>query len=135
MKRIRYLRIIRENLEGIILMPDDLKLVQINNISETMSINSYQYNEGEVINEYYADVIVIHIKSHNVYSTFDGMITYEDLCNKIKERDITQIHIFFEDGEYKQIKIRWYDLNNTYIPMQEYQIFDDFLKIYIRNVI
>lgn len=124
-KKIKQLDIVFENCEVCTLKPDMIYACIIDKIYNSMSINFFQYKDGEVYNKIYCDefMLAINKKGWQQKSNFCDFESDKPLVERLKCRDITHIDLIYEDGTNDYISLHWQDGDNEFTNRLQNNIF------------
>lgn len=124
-KKIKQLDIVFENCEVCTLKPDMIYACIIDKIYNGMSINFFQYKDGEVYNKIYCDefMLAINKKGWQQKSNFCDFESDKPLVERLKCRDITHIDLIYDDGTNDYISLRWIDGDNEFTNRLQNNVF------------
>ena len=96
-----------------------------NHIYKNIGINYFQYEDGEVFNEYNCQefFLIINRKGEQARGSSilsDEKVTFKERIQKGK--DITHVDIMYEDGSNQYIQLPWGSISeytNDYLTMRE----------------
>ena len=139
-KKIKQLDIVFENCEVCTLKPDMIYACIIDKIYNSMSINCFQYKDGEVYNKIYCDefMLAINKKGLQQKGRFCDFESDEILEERLKSCDITHIDLIYEDGTNDYISLHWQDGTNEFTNRLQRNVFarinnNEYLIITVHN--
>ena len=124
-QKIERIDVVFENCEVYSLTPDMIVSCGFNHIYKNIGINYFQYEDGEVFNEYNCQefFLIINRKGEQARGSSilsDEKVTFKERIQKGK--DITHVDIMYEDGSNQYIQLPWGSISeytNDYLTMRE----------------
>lgn len=132
MKKVKKIVLVFENCDGATLTPKMFRYLCIDEITTEYMINCFQYEDGEVSEYIKCKYFFIEINKNGLKSKtgFNSDGTLKDRL--LAHKDITHIHIFFNNGDDEYITVPWKgdDWTNK---LQKHKVIDNELSITIKK--
>lgn len=132
MKKVKKIVIVFENCDGVTLTPKMFDQLCIDEITTEYLINCFQYKDGEVSKYIKCKYFSIDINENGLKSKL-GFDSNETLRNRLlAHKDITHIHIYFNNGDDEYITVPWKGEDWTN-KLQKHKEIDHELSITIKE--
>ncbi len=100
---VKEIKLCFENLETCILEVNMFKYLTISDISVRKNINCYQYENGEIIENYVCNYFYIEINKKGLKQK----CWQKTLEEKLKENNIASIILYYDDNTEEEIYVKW----------------------------